>query len=446
MTSSKGGANSLDRRLRSAGDRRSAVDRLAGRVPLPGPLRPGLLSVPRVLERAGVIGYDLWESIRTGRPVPWFGEPRRAIQDAEGPVPQHPRYLTYWDDPENRTVMGVHLGLDIVHRDGQFHILEVNMDAALRPPRRALYEEPVDPLFRAIAGAARQGGFGKVVLHRYAWPAPWRAEIARAGEEAGIEALAASFPSAYHKPPHPLGGLPSPPPRETMFVFFSSRNTPVDYYVHDKECTERWLARGLAGRRKGDPPLHGVPSFAAPDFPLPDNGPRWPNLVVKLADYDGGKYVRLARVRDEEEARRAFRIDAPGTVPKVIALSPLPRLVNRLTSRGKVIFQPFIPYSLDERERPVTYRLHILVTPRATAFLSAHTLVGPERIPEELPFGLVPDHRVYVLSFSKGASYGRVPGRIEEELRAIAPRIGAVVQKALDARFVTGRAGGTRGG
>lgn len=439
MTIGRGEEDSLHRRLHAAGDRRHVVERLAGRVPLPGPLRPGLLSVPRLLERAGVLAYDLAESVRAGRPVPFFGEPRRGAAEAGGPVPQHPRYPTYWDDPSRGSAAGVHLGLDVIRHDGAYHLLEVNMDAALRPPRRALYEaEEVDPLFRAVVDAARKDGFERVVLHRWIWPAPWRAEIARAGEEAGIEATAASFPSAYHRAPAPLGGVPLPLPRKTVYVFFSSRNTPVDYYVHDKECTDRWLAEGLAESGEGEPPVRAVPSFDEPEFSLPDNGPRWPNVVVKYADYDGGKYVRLARVRDGNEARRAFGIDSPGTPPRTIVFTPFTRIVNRLTGRGKVIFQPFVPYSLDERERPVTYRLHILVTPRTAAFLSVHAVVGPARIPDKLPFGLVSDHRLYVLSFSKGARYERVPVGIEEEFRAIAPPIGAIVQGALEAKFVTG--------
>jgi hypothetical protein len=234
-----------------------------------------------------------------------------------------------------------------------------------------------------------------------------------------------------------MGGMPLPLPEDTMFVFVSSRNTAVDYYVHDKLCVWSWFRAARDAARVASPPIEHVPTYETPDLPGFDDDPRYPNIVVKYADWDQGECVRFARVRDGAEARRAFRIDRDSGAPKVLRLGWEKRIVNRLTPRGRVVYQPFVPMTIDEDGRMIYYRLHVLVTPVTSRFLSAHAIVGPAPVPAEIPYGLVRDDRAFILSFSMGSTYRRVEPAVEEELRAVGTAIGSIAAEALARRFVT---------
>lgn len=305
------------------------------------------------------------------------------------------------------------------------------------------HDRELRSLRRRLLAAAREGGFRRVVLHRYFWHAGYPDEVERAGREAGIEAIATSFPSARHRATRPMIGAPSPFPEETMFVFFSSRNTPVDHFVHDKRWSGVWLREEMDAEPGAARRILPVPTYDTPDLPDFSDDPRWPNLVVKLTDWDGARFVKLARVRNADHAREVLGVHPSGGAPRAMRLDARTRVVNFFTRRGRAVYQPFIPYPTDREGRTFTHRLHLLVTPSDIRFLSAHNFVGPAPVPETVPFGLVTDDDPYVLSPRRGATYRLVVGPIEEELREAAQWIGLFVRRAVGKKFEVTRFGET---
>ena len=84
-----------------------------------------------------------------------------------------------------------------------------------------------------------------------------------------------------------MASLPVPLQPRTLYVVFSPANwlTPLVHFVHNKTCVTQWLSAALADAPDAPGRLACVPSFDRLVVPEPA-GERWPNLVVKLADFD----------------------------------------------------------------------------------------------------------------------------------------------------------------
>lgn len=423
-------SRSLHRRLRFAGNARLLADRLANAVGLPV---VGAAPVQRVPEKLASLAFDLVESCRARALVPSPGEPREAIAPAELPVPQHPRYRGFWHDRGRHAMVGLHLGLDLIGEGGRYQLIEVNQNAAIPPERRALYGA-VDPDIERILDLARRRGFERVVPFRDAWTEAQVDEWERCGAEWGIPTTPWAFPQRARRPRHPAIALPDPLPEGTLVILYTTTHSPVDHWVHDKFTSSLWLREELSDC-KGVQPVQTAEELSVP--PL-DDDPRWPNLVVKLSGWDLSRFVYVARVRSEAEARAAFRIDANGW-PGILARSLGSRFMNLLTDRDRVLYQPYVkPPTLDGR--PFKIRSHVLVTPVETAFLSTRRVVAGKRPPQALPFGLVEDRAPYVVGFSAGGSYQRADAAEEGHLRGAGEEVARALERTLSARFETGPA------
>jgi hypothetical protein len=312
----------------------------------------------------------------------------------------------------------------------------------MRPERRRLYGSDLDPAISGLAGLAKGHGFERLVLLRQWWTEAEAEEFRRAARETGLEVVGATMAAVDtmgHPPVNPMVALPERLLPRTMYVVFSPLNkkAPLPHVLHDKICTARWLAEGLA--EAGDPAsrLACVPTFDRLVVPPEPPGGRWPNLVVKLADVDRAKAIAVGRFATAEEARRALRLgDRPGSVPGVFR-TELPQKVLHALSRGtaKALYQPFVPTDVVEgRARLV--RLHVFVSPLAGAFLSAHGVLAAADLPDRLPPGLVADKRPYVVNFSAGSRYCLLPAEVEAELREVARDFARLADRAIRKRFL----------
>lgn len=424
---------SLERRLRFAAESRFLFDSLVARAGV-GSLTAAGLRPQRAPDRLAVLAFELLECLRLRRRVPCIGEARQAILGAPQRISQHPRYRGYWYDPARHSMVGMHLGVDLIEHEGRFHVLELNLDAGIRPHRRALYASDLDPFVAGIARAARDHGFRRLVPYARTWSREYAEEWQRAGREHGVETLPCCMPGEGSPAGRPLVALPAELPPETLVVVFSSQHTPVDFFIADKLASASWLA-GL-----GDGAAACVPTWERLSVPPLHRDPRWPNLVVKLSGWDCSEYVRVARVRDEAEARAALGLREGDDTPAVLGLGPGRRLLNRFTGRGRVLYQPFIPPPLDEEGCPYRPRLHLLVSPLATGYLSVHHLAATAKVPAALPFGVVRERGPYVIGFGTGARYRLTDRRTEDAARAAAEHVGRTLQRALAERFETGPA------
>lgn len=100
---------SVIRRLRRADAWRHQLDRM--HVAVGRPRIPGLSGGLRL---GGEIAMDLVESLRMRRLVPYPGQPHLAALDARVRLPQDPRYRSYWYDPSTHSMVGMHLGIDLI--------------------------------------------------------------------------------------------------------------------------------------------------------------------------------------------------------------------------------------------------------------------------------------------------------------------------------------------
>lgn len=438
MTHFKQDSDLLFRRLKFSGDSRLFFEGLPTARLVSGRLSPFWAeALHRAPDRLATAAFDLMECVRAGRWLPYLGQARQAIDAISSSIPQHPRYRGYWYDPSRNALVGMVLGLDLIRSNGRYYLLEMNLDAALLPARRALYAERIDPLVAEIVAFAKEHGFRRVVPYTRRWSAEQVAEFIAAGTSAGVEVTPANF--SFNSSPHAesIVALPETLERDTLYLVFSSRHTPLDYYVHDKLCFARWFESGV--RAAGEGLVQSVPTYTQLSIPPLHPDPRWPNLVIKLADFDKGEYVLMAKVRDEAEARTTLGQNRPEAIPRAFRLSRQMRLGNFLMHRGHVIYQPFIPPNIDGDGHIRKLRLMLLVSPLASRFLSVHaTLSRPPDAP--LAFGTVTRDGSLLVNRSRGLSYGRVERRIEEESATAAAEIGSILDRAVRTKFLVGPA------
>src|SRR5262249_51463770 len=137
---------SLRRRLAFAGDSYHFFDRLFCRRPLDRISRIGDSQTARIPDHLARIAFDLVECARMGRRAPDVGNVELALLHATEPVPQHPRYLSYWHDPRAHAMVGMIVGVDIIRHSGKYFVIELNHGPSIYPRRREMYPEPFDPI------------------------------------------------------------------------------------------------------------------------------------------------------------------------------------------------------------------------------------------------------------------------------------------------------------
>ena len=422
---------SLSRRLTFAGDSWFFYDRIFCSNALRRLARIGDSQTARVPDHATRIAFDLLECIRTGSVVSDIGNPELAMLDADGALPQHPRYRGYWYDPALHSSVGMFLGIDLIHYRDRYYFLEFNHGPSIYPRRRTLYDTPYDPFVSGIVTAAKEGGFERVVPIAFRWDSIWVDEFTRAGRELGLTVVPTNCPLEVRGVPRMLA-LPTPLEPKTMYVIHSGLWTPVCRYLDNKWYTSKWLGEAFAR----DLPRHT--KVAMPEtrdsffFPDEEHGERWPNLVVKLAGGAASTCVITGRFDDEADARRTLGLTSGISVPRQLRVQYARSLL--FSGRERVMYQAFIPPELDERGHPQLVRLHLLVTPTAATFLSAHYRVSRRQVPERVPRGIIGRDEAFIFN---DCDYQRLPDAMERELRGVVADVGPAVQREIARKFQT---------
>ncbi|HEU4889421.1 MAG TPA: hypothetical protein VFV49_16160 [Thermoanaerobaculia bacterium] len=422
---------SLSRRLNFAGDSWFFYDRLFCGKTLRRFARIGHSQTARIPDHVSRIGFDLIECLRTGSIVPDIGNPELALLDVDGVLPQHPRFRAYWDDAARNASVGMMIGIDMIRHGGKYYVLELNHGPSIYPRRRALYDLPFDPIVSGMVAAAKEQGFKRLVPIAFGWHQLYLDEFARAASELGIEIVPTNCPIERPGAAR-MVALPEPLEPETMYVIHSGLMTPLCRYVDNKWYTWRWLAQAIERVLPKNTKVALPQTQDSFFFPNEDHGERWPNLVIKLAGAARSTAVIAGRFRDEADARETLGLTAGINVPKQLRLG----FVNSLLfyGRERVIYQSFIPPELDADHHPQIVRLHLLVSPRCTTFLSAHRRVSKTPLPERVPGGIITRDHTFVFN---EAVYRLVEDEIEEELREVAAHLGQATQWAITQKFVT---------
>lgn len=388
------------------------------------------------MDLAAQLAFDLVETVRAGERIDCPGRVHEAAFNAPLRLPQQPRSRGYWYDAADHILVGMHLGLDINHSDGKYYVVESNTHPALRPDRRRLYADDLDPIITNLIAVAKRFDFERIVFHRArAWSRAYLDEFARASEASGIEIVGASLPFV-RATKRPIVPLPKRWQARTIYVGSWSQGTPVSLFMHDKARVGRWLTDQL--EREGDPAgrLACIPTSDRMMMPSRSSAPCWPTLVAKLANSDGGNFVAMGRFESHEHARRELGLDeGEQRVPACFRR----RWPAGSISASKVVWQPFIPPEVVGR-RARLIRTHLFVSPLVDSYLSGHGVLAGKDLPEELPFGLVRDRAPYVVNFSTGGSYTGLEPSTEADLHAVAREFGRLANLAIARKFEVGDA------
>jgi hypothetical protein len=425
-------AASLRRRLTFAAEANLIFDRLGNLEPFSRLAVVGgdwpLLRIPA---HAARVGFDLFECLRTAGAVSQIGNVELALDGAARRVPQHPRYLTYWYDPSAHTAVGMHIGVDLIRCGGKYYVIENNIGPSVNIRRRRLYDAAYDPLVSGLAAEARAHGFKRVVPVSFRWAQFHLEEFERAGKDYGLDFAPRNCPLKQPGGARTIVALPRPLRPGTMYVIHSGLTSAVVSYVDNKWHAHRWLDYAVRNELPADTPVAVPPTSDELTLRWEDPGPRWPNLVVKLASSARSRHVVVARFEDEAEARRGLRMDGLIGVPRKLR----PGFARSLLfGRDRVIYQCYVPPELDENQRAQMVRLHLLVSPLGATFLSAHLRVSRRSVPERAPRGVVPQDGAFIFN---DADYRPVPPEMFEELRFVAAHLGQSIQRAVARKFET---------
>ena len=329
-------------------------------------------------------------------------------------------------------MVGMHLGVDLIRYEGRYYLLENNQGASIYRRRRDLYKTRLDPIVSGIVTKARGLGFDSVVPIAFRWQDFYFDEFRQAAEKYGIAAEPVSCPLPQGGQTPRVVALPQPLRAATMYVLHAGLTTPVTRFIDDKWQTAQWLERAL----REDLPKHSL--LATPqtwdrlNFPLPDPGPRWPNVVAKLAGGSRSRNIIIARVRDEREARRLLGLSGRGTIPRRFRLGLLRGL---LVGQERVIYQSYIPPETDARGHAQMIRAHLFLAPMGSTLLSVHYRVARKPIPQGAFEGVVMHDGSYVFN---EAEYRLPPPEVETEVAGVVEDLIGVMDCAIRRVFQTG--------
>jgi hypothetical protein len=412
MTAENGTA-SLRRRLAFAGNSSHFFDSVFCSRPMARFSRIGRrVQLARIPDHASKIAYDLFESLRSGRMMPDIGNVDLALLHANEPVPQHPRYLSYWHDPALDTTVGMIVGVDLIRHGGKYYVLELNHGPSIYQRRREMYKIPFDPIFSTIFDEARAHGYRQVVPIAFEWEPIYVEEFERASREWGIPIVPHNCPLQLPPCPNRMVALPDPLEPKTLYAVHSGMFTPAFRYLDNKWYTSKWLRAAID--EIGPETLLALP--ATHDrfvFPIEDHGARWPNLVVKLAAGARSVSVIAARFESAAEAREALGVEHDDGVPRRLRAGFLAGLL--FYGRERVLYQEYVPPDLDERGHAQMLRLHIFVSPVRTMFLSAHMRISRKPVPERAPWGIIGPDDAYVFN---NADYSFLSPEVERDMRS----------------------------
>jgi hypothetical protein len=392
---------------------------------------------PEILWRAlhrlkeGVFGRLTGERTVTGRLVSAGVSPHVLSVCYARPLGQPKRFRAFWEDERAGLTVGCVLGLDLVPARGGFYVIESNLDAAQRIERVRLYRR--DPFVdRLVSHAAERDYRHLMVLdNRLEGINPLTAEQYEASaREAGVQLTLVDHAHVPDSPHHRSFGLPDDVPSEALVVRLRSYPVSTDHLLTDKLAVHRALS---LYRDQADEPELRLPAAGVAPV-LGDHGPEapFPNVVAKRTDSGQGRDVHFAKARSPDHAADIFARTAAASA------GSWPERLREAVETRRLVFEEYVRPELLEGRRPYIVRAHVLVSPEAIVFLSAHRVVSHRPVPERLPIGPVDDPTPFIVNFSADSDYERVPESESAEVRRAALAAGRGFAWALRRSFRVG--------
>lgn len=358
-------------------------------------------------------------------------EPRDLAVCYARDIPQDSRYRGFWHDPTRHHTVGVVLGVDLLPTPEGCWFAESNLDPAQRPERSALYDR--DPfVFNLLEFAQRSGYQHVVVLHSDS--SGIDKAMARQYEEGAkarsikltlverINVPRSRYTRSYGIPPVDLD--------RTLVARLTSYPTALDDLFGSKPASNRAL--GLYQQHQPDRDLLLPATSSEPlivEFTPLDP---FPNLVYKLPDLDQGRGVYFVKAKSAAHAREVLS-DAMRSRARGRGFQE--RLIRTL-ARPSGLYQRYVRSAMLAARRLYIVRAHVLITPQAIEFLSAHRVVCGDSVPPYLPAGIVLDPRPYLVNFAAGGHYEQVPREEEPGVIKAALAIGRGLKWAAKYGFI----------
>jgi len=171
-----------------------------------------------------------------------------------------------------------------------------------------------------------------------------------------------------------------------------------------------------------------------------DSG-RFPNVVAKMSDADGGVGVLFLKARSAENVRRLLVANSKQSSGRIGGILGA---VSRSSISKEVLLQPFERSRFFDGDRLAIFRINVLITPLGNKMLSATKYLGDEPVPETLPFGRVLDPMPFLVNGGVRASRHIPTDAEHEELEPVAEALGKAMAHLLKQHFVTSISGNDR--
>lgn len=422
--------DSLHRRLLFSAKSRYFTDWLFSKEPLYSFCKLTRLEhLARVPDMLANFAFDLGECFRTRSLVPHIADVRATVLNARVKFLQPPRYQGFTYDAENHSMVGMHLGIDLVKHGGKYYPLEFNLDAAVRAERRILYSESIDPIYTRILGTAKELNFKKVVLFNSKWDRACQDEIRKLSSNS-IEVSTLAYPPGK-------GTACALPPRlesNTFYVVFHTRHIPLNEFVHNKISSAKWFEESINVIDEGERLIGNILTSEELFVTGFNEVSASPNLVVKFAGVDAGAAVLMAKVRGKQEAKD-LGLDSISLLNRHFRMRPYRRFVNRINGNDRILFQQYIVPDIDAEGKAQKYRIHLLVAPLQCRFLSVHKVKAGIKLPLKVDEGIIQDPSAFLVNYSHNSGYCRVNEEQERELEKVADQLGQIISHALSKRF-----------
>ena len=225
--------------------------------------------------------------------------------------------------------------------------------------------------------------------------------------------------------------IPEPEKDHTLVARAKLYPTSLDYQFHNKRASSRALKiyemhfaePGLLVPNSGEDPVLGDIAEDAP----------FPNLVYKLTERDAGGGVLFIKAHSKEHAGELVE-------EALIKRHKKERLdsIYSLVEDQKGIYQSYIHSSMLSGRRLYKIRAHVLITPVGLQYLAGHRVISRFSVPDTLPFGIVENHRPYLVNLASSDNYEGIPPEEEQSLRQAVLAIAKGLSWAAEYGFQTG--------
>ena len=330
------------------------------------------------------------------------GKPYLALAGTDRRISADYTLSSFHRDSNRGFVSGIHVGVDVLRNGENVYPLEFNVNPAIKPARRALYLDEIDPIVCNVIDHVVAAEYPALYVVMKRWKTSLVEEFTRYARQKQLPIFISSLQSPKQLPADSRSESVISfteylaHQRDPGFHFFHGAfDLPVENYLRNKQGFADWQDKISKDASRSYGSARFIPTWNRLDGEMFDTGVDYfPNLLIKFSNLERGFHHTLIRASSRKIAEQLLRINSK-YIPETI-YSKLPvtrRFYNNLTRNyGNLLFQKFIVPSTDAEGFPEIFRLHFLLSPGESVFLSAHRIVSNMK-----PYPIMTDQVVTVL-------------------------------------------------